>query len=141
MYHLTIVLNQKLYLYDYKKRMWREKPAKLLIPHSQEPSNNGTFSATNTSSFFVPSVTSIPLGTDTINNALSSGQLYDLLNKYVIVEENALVIITGYQPLTSSGIFVQDIIVYDMLAKWLNSFLLIKALFNWSNIISISSKK
>ncbi|GBC01517.1 hypothetical protein RclHR1_04210003 [Rhizophagus clarus] len=63
----------------------------------------------------------------------------DKLNTRKVVENEASTVITEYQPANNSQAFVQDIIVYDIPAKW-DNYMTINALFAWGKVIFMTVK-
>ncbi|GBB88888.1 hypothetical protein RclHR1_01550022 [Rhizophagus clarus] len=61
-------------------------------------------------------------------------------NTRKVVKNEASTVITGYQPAHNSQAFVQDIIVYDVPAKW-DNYTTINALAVWGKVISMTVKR
>ncbi|GBB91388.1 hypothetical protein RclHR1_18650004 [Rhizophagus clarus] len=57
-----------------------------------------------------------------------------------VVENEASTVITGYLPDPNSQVFVRDIIVYDISAKW-DNITIINALSDWGKVISMTVKR
>ncbi|GBC08717.1 hypothetical protein RclHR1_08340003 [Rhizophagus clarus] len=64
----------------------------------------------------------------------------DQPNTRKVVENEALTVITGYQPAHNSQAFVRNIIVYNILAKW-DNYTIINALSAWGKVISMTVKR
>ncbi|GBB90980.1 hypothetical protein RclHR1_18050005 [Rhizophagus clarus] len=64
----------------------------------------------------------------------------DMPNIRKVIENKASTVITGYLPAYNSQAFVQDIIVYDIPAKW-DNITIINALSEWGKVISMTVKR